>query len=73
MPFAPTDGGLKVNFVSPDADFREANLTDASLQNADLMLANLQGAKLISCPVASVLYSEGKEEGRRKREEGLKA
>ncbi|WP_255502761.1 hypothetical protein [Okeania sp. KiyG1] len=24
----------------------------------------------ISCPVASVLYSKGKEEGRRKREEG---
>ncbi|NET46312.1 hypothetical protein [Okeania sp. SIO2B3] len=28
---------------------------------------------VISCPVASVLYSEGKEEGRRKGEEGLKA
>ncbi|NET26825.1 hypothetical protein [Okeania sp. SIO1I7] len=26
--------------------------------------------QVISCPVASVLYSKGKEEGRRKREEG---
>ncbi|NEP07632.1 MAG: hypothetical protein F6K25_19820 [Okeania sp. SIO2G4] len=25
---------------------------------------------MISCPVASVLYSKGKEEGRRKKEEG---
>ncbi|MDY7006129.1 MAG: hypothetical protein SWX82_19930 [Cyanobacteriota bacterium] len=25
---------------------------------------------MISCPVASVLYREGKEEGRRKKEEG---
>ncbi|NET42171.1 hypothetical protein [Okeania sp. SIO2B3] len=32
-----------------------------------------QKLKLISCPVALVLYSESKEEGRRKREEGLKA
>ncbi|NEN93370.1 MAG: hypothetical protein F6K48_32630 [Okeania sp. SIO3H1] len=27
---------------------------------------------LISCPVASVLYREGKEEGRRKKEEALR-
>ncbi|NET45289.1 hypothetical protein [Okeania sp. SIO2B3] len=32
-------------------------------------IGNLQQL-IISCPVASVLYSEGKEEGRRKREEG---
>ncbi|WP_202223458.1 hypothetical protein [Okeania sp. KiyG1] len=32
-----------------------------------------QESGVISCPVASVLYSESKEEGRRKREEGLKA
>ncbi|WP_293078323.1 hypothetical protein [Okeania sp. SIO3B5] len=27
---------------------------------------------VISCPVASVLYREGKEEGRRKKEEALR-
>ncbi|NEQ76036.1 MAG: hypothetical protein F6K23_25160 [Okeania sp. SIO2C9] len=34
--------------------------------------SSFPGEVIISCPVASVLYREGKEEGRRKKEEALR-
>ncbi|WP_237396363.1 hypothetical protein [Okeania sp. KiyG1] len=44
------------------------NLCFALIVN--LKIITIQQHLFISCPVASVLYSKGKEEGRRKREEG---
>ncbi|NET28336.1 hypothetical protein [Okeania sp. SIO1I7] len=40
-----------------------------ALSSAKKFISRLT-AEVISCPVASVLYSKGKEEGRRKKEEG---
>uniref|UniRef100_UPI001960F361 hypothetical protein n=1 Tax=Okeania hirsuta TaxID=1458930 RepID=UPI001960F361 len=40
-----------------------------SAQNTKIKWRSRLHLSLISCPVASVLYSKGKEEGRRKKEE----